>query len=146
MARGWGVYVFAVADVDAYVVCAVAPEYEVTWLKGYHGDWGGYGLLVVADAWEADACLCEDVLYEAAAVEACWCAATPYIWDAKVLQCVVDDLSADGVVWHVDRWLWFWLFWLWGRGGVWCDGVDVRHGDVRLWLCFRLWCWYLIGL
>ena len=33
LARCWCVYVFALSEVDAYVVCAVAPEYEVTWLE-----------------------------------------------------------------------------------------------------------------
>lgn len=131
--------VHAVADVDAYVVCAFAPEYEVTRLECYDADWGGYGLLVVADAWKADAALCEYVLYKATAVKACRCGAAPYVWDTDVLEGGVNDLSADGVVRHVDvRHGWrvgfrsAWLLWLLWLFLLWLIGF--RYGDVYIWL------------
>ena len=102
-------------------------------------------MLVVADTWEADAFLCVYILYEAAAVEACWAGAAPYIRDTEVLQCVVDDLSTNGVVWYGDWWLWFWLFrLLWLRLWGW-HGVNVWNSDVWL-LWLWLWSRYLIGL
>lgn len=133
--------VHAVADVNAYVVCAVAPEYEVTRLECYEADWGCCCLLVIAYAWYADAALCVYVLYEATAVKAFRCGATPYIWYAEVLEGVVYDLSANGVVRYVDvryGWCGFrfggWLLWFLWLLGIRYGNIYVRYGHVHTWL------------
>ena len=128
---GWGVYVFALAEVDAYVVCAVSPEYEVSWLEVGGGDWFCVGLLGVSDTWEADATFFVDVLYESTAVEACWGGATPYVWDTEVFECGGGDLFTFGFL-HV---CWidfvggeFFPHWCVGVGGD-EDEVAVHDGD-----------------
>lgn len=66
----WCVNELAIANVNAYVVSAIAPEYEVAWLEAHEGNRGAGCLLVVGHARDADAHLCVHILYKAAAVKA----------------------------------------------------------------------------
>lgn len=108
-------YVFALSEVDAYVVCAVAPEYEVTWLEVGGGYWFCVGLLGVGYSWEADAAFSVYVLYKSTAVEAGWCGAAPYIWYAEVFEGGGGDLFTFAFLYV-----------------VWIDGVFLE--------CFPKWC------
>ena len=89
LTRCWCVDVHAVADVDADVVSAAAPEYEVARLQSHEGNWCNNGLLFVGGAWQADAVFSENILDQTAAVETAWAGAAPYIWIANKLSSII---------------------------------------------------------
>ena len=89
--------VFAVTNVDAYVICAAAPEYEVARLKITEGHWCCCSLLAVGDTWDGDAIFSVNILNQAAAVKAAWAGAAPYIWHANVFHGCFNDLFTDAL-------------------------------------------------
>ena len=93
--------VLAVAKVDANVVCACAPEYEVARLKVGEGNRGAGCLLGVGDTRDAQATFFVNVLYKAAAVKACRGGATPYVWDADVFLGSFYDAFPGGFFYEV---------------------------------------------
>ena len=150
--------VFAVTDVDAYVVCAAAPEYEVARLKITEGHWCCCSLLAIGDTWDGDAVFSVNILNQAAAVEAAWAGAAPYIWHTEVFHGTGDDGTSGAVGNAIDDFINSPLVDARGlRGAVaiavvggW--GVDIWIGDVRgadawrfnSWAfhgwCFHNWC------
>lgn len=93
--------VLAVAEVDAYVVCACAPEYEVTRLKVGEGNRGACCLLGVGDTRDAHATFSVNILNEAAAVKACRGGTAPYVWYADVFLCGFYEAFTGGFFYKV---------------------------------------------
>ena len=89
--------VHAITNVDANVVRAVAPEYEVARLQSHEGNRCYNGLLFVGGTWQADAVFSEYILYETTAVEAAWAGAAPYVWNAEILHSTSDDGTSGAI-------------------------------------------------
>ena len=86
LAWSWSMDVFAIANVDANVVRAATPEYEITWLQIAEGNRCRYSLLAVSDTWDGVTVFCVNVLHKTAAVKTAWAGAAPYVWYTQVFH------------------------------------------------------------
>lgn len=139
LAWGWCMDVFAITDVDADVVWALAaPEDEVAWLEAVEGYLADDSDLIIGGAWQADAVLCEDILDKAAAVETGWGGAAPYIWHADVVHGAADDVAGGGVVDGIEDLILF--FFVNGDVGLW----DIHFRQGHFWGLYARsgWCFW----
>lgn len=93
--------VLAVTEVDAHVVCAAAPKYEVARLQIREGYRGCCCLLGIGNTWNAHATFFVYVLYKAAAVKTGRGSATPYIRNTDVFHSGFNDAFTGGFFYKV---------------------------------------------